>query len=273
MIHAHNSNSRPVVAWVVETHGTKTPAFEHVGGDGMKMDSFFWDDDRIMAQGYDFTTSVECNQFRATDDATIRATFVQFDDGSLWGDPKEGRGFAIRRQDAIDYMKEIQSAPDLKKAVSKMPVYDAKGNLAGAGRHLEWFRFSQLETSDEIAAEIDKRLAIGERHKAWLDATKVAAQIAEAKKPPEYVIKVSDTLVVIVINRRDLNKRQPVRDDGKISLPLLNDVQAAGLTPRQLAASIREKLKNHIGDPDGVTVVVDGMDSPQGFAHVPERQE
>lgn len=144
------------------------------------------------------------------------------------------------RQDAIDYLKELQSAPDLKQAVSKRPRYDAKGDLAGPGRELEWFRLSQMESAEEIADTIKTRLAIAERHKAWLDATDDAAKAVDAKKPPEYVIKVTDRLVVIVINRPDLNKTQPVRDDGTISLPLLNDIKAAGLTPRHLAAFIRE---------------------------------
>ena len=52
----------------------------------------------------------------------------------------------------------------------------------------------------------------------------------------------------------------PVRADGMISLPLLNDVQAAGLTPMQLAASISEKLKKYITDPH-VTVEVTQMNS------------
>ena len=58
----------------------------------------------------------------------------------------------------------------------------------------------------------------------------------------------------------DLSATLPVRPDGKISLPLLNDVQAAGLTPQQLAASVTEKLRKYIADPR-VTVVVTTMNS------------
>jgi len=52
----------------------------------------------------------------------------------------------------------------------------------------------------------------------------------------------------------------PVRPDGKISLPLLNDVPAAGLTPMQLAAAITEKLRKYVADPR-VTVSVLAMNS------------
>ena len=62
----------------------------------------------------------------------------------------------------------------------------------------------------------------------------------------------------------ELTETLPVRPDGKISMPLLNDVPAAGLTPSQLAASITEKLKKYIADPR-VTVVVTAMNSRRVF--------
>jgi len=55
-----------------------------------------------------------------------------------------------------------------------------------------------------------------------------------------------------------------VRPDGKISMPLLNDIPAAGLSPLQLKDSISEKLKKYIADPR-VTVVVTAMNSRRIF--------
>ena len=75
-----------------------------------------------------------------------------------------------------------------------------------------------------------------------------------------YVIGPDDTLHVAVWKEPDLTATLPVRPDGKISMPLLNDVQAAGLTPMQLASSITEKLKKYVTDPR-VTVVVTAMNS------------
>ena len=75
-----------------------------------------------------------------------------------------------------------------------------------------------------------------------------------------YVIGPDDMLHVSVWKEPDLTNTMPVRADGMISLPLLNDVQAAGLTPMQLAASITEKLKKYITDPH-VTVEVTQMNS------------
>jgi polysaccharide export outer membrane protein len=77
---------------------------------------------------------------------------------------------------------------------------------------------------------------------------------------PDYVIGADDNLHISVWKEADLTTSLPVRPDGKISLPLLNDVQAAGLTPMQLADSITEKLKKYIADPR-VTVVVTAMNS------------
>ena len=75
-----------------------------------------------------------------------------------------------------------------------------------------------------------------------------------------YLIGPDDTLHVAVWKEPDLTATLPVRPDGKISMPLLNDVQAAGLTPMQLADSLTEKLKKYVTDPR-VTVVVTAMNS------------
>jgi len=75
-----------------------------------------------------------------------------------------------------------------------------------------------------------------------------------------YVIGPEDVLHIAVWKEADLTATLPVRPDGKISLPLLNDVQAAGLTPIQLADSVTEKLKKYVSDPR-VTVVVTQINS------------
>ncbi len=77
---------------------------------------------------------------------------------------------------------------------------------------------------------------------------------------PEYVIGPEDVLHIAVWKENDLTATLPVRPDGKISLPLLDDVQAAGLTPKQLADSVTEKLRKYIADPR-VTVVVTAINS------------
>lgn len=85
-------------------------------------------------------------------------------------------------------------------------------------------------------------------------------QPAVPSTPADYVIGADDTLRITVWKETDLNVTLPVRPDGKISLPLLDDVQAAGLTPLQLKDSITGKLKKYVADPR-VTVVVTAMNS------------
>lgn len=77
---------------------------------------------------------------------------------------------------------------------------------------------------------------------------------------PGYVIGAQDVLSINVWKEPDLSSSVPVRPDGKISLPLLNDIQAAGLTPMQLADSISDKLKKFISAPQ-VSVVVTAVNS------------
>jgi len=94
------------------------------------------------------------------------------------------------------------------------------------------------------------------------DKTATAASASQAG--PEYVIGPEDALHIAVWREADLTASLPVRPDGKISLPLLDDVQASGLTPKQLADSITEKLKKYIADPR-VTVVVTQINSKRIF--------
>lgn len=76
-----------------------------------------------------------------------------------------------------------------------------------------------------------------------------------ATSDPSYIIGAQDVLDIDVWKEKELTETVPVRPDGKISLPLLNDVQAAGLTPSQLAFQITQGLKKYVTDPQ-VTVVV-----------------
>jgi polysaccharide export outer membrane protein len=81
-----------------------------------------------------------------------------------------------------------------------------------------------------------------------------------ATADPNYVIGGQDVLDISVWKEAELTRTVPVRPDGKISLPLLNDVQAAGLTPTQLAAQITESLKKFVTNPQ-VTVIITQINS------------
>jgi polysaccharide export outer membrane protein len=89
--------------------------------------------------------------------------------------------------------------------------------------------------------------------------TTTAATAAPATDA-DYKIGPQDVLRIDVWKEPDISRIAPVRPDGRISLPLLNDVQAAGETPTQLAATLTEGLKKFITNPQ-VTVSVSEINS------------
>jgi len=114
-----------------------------------------------------------------------------------------------------------------------------------------------------LLAQSDNEPKAGESKDAG-KTEKPAETAADTGAPADYVIGADDTLHISVWKEPDLSETLPVRPDGKISMPLLNDITAAGLTPLQLKDSITEKLKKYISDPR-VTVVVTGMNSRRIF--------
>jgi protein involved in polysaccharide export with SLBB domain len=84
----------------------------------------------------------------------------------------------------------------------------------------------------------------------------LAAQEA-APKPalPAYVLGPGDLLDVKFFYEPELNEQQPIRPDGRIALQLIGDVTAAGLTPTELQAALRERYSHVLRQPD-VTVIV-----------------
>jgi polysaccharide export outer membrane protein len=76
-----------------------------------------------------------------------------------------------------------------------------------------------------------------------------AAQLAPSQAdrcPSKYVIGPEDVLDVAVWNNTEMTRTVPVRPDGKISVPLLNDVQAAGFTPMELRDHLTNALTEYI---------------------------
>lgn len=91
--------------------------------------------------------------------------------------------------------------------------------------------------------------------------TRDAAVNSPAKPHDDsYVIGNDDLLAINVWKEPDISRSIPVRTDGKISLPLVGEVQAAGLTPLKLEEEIAGKLQNYISQPE-VTVMVQQINS------------
>jgi polysaccharide export outer membrane protein len=80
------------------------------------------------------------------------------------------------------------------------------------------------------------------------------------KADDSYVIGPADLLAINVWKEAEISRSIPVRSDGRISLPLIGEVQAAGRTPRQLQEELAKKLSGFISEPD-VTVIVQEIHS------------
>lgn len=88
---------------------------------------------------------------------------------------------------------------------------------------------------------------------------------ASGQSPPatvgrDYLIGPQDVLNIDVFQQQEFSRAVPVRPDGKITLPLINDVQAAGLTPEQLATELTKLLAKYVTKPR-VSVIVAQVNS------------
>jgi polysaccharide export outer membrane protein len=88
-----------------------------------------------------------------------------------------------------------------------------------------------------------------------LQAGAPAANGTAAALPPGYMIGAGDVLSIVVWRDKDMSADVTVRPDGKISLPLINEIPAAGSTPEELRARVTEAAGKLVADPD-VTVLV-----------------
>jgi polysaccharide biosynthesis/export protein len=88
--------------------------------------------------------------------------------------------------------------------------------------------------------------------------------VGAAVDPNKYIIGPEDILRVLVWREPDLTGIYAVRPDGKITMPLIGELQAAGLTPEQLKKSLIEALLKYINNPD-VTVMVQDVRSKKYY--------
>jgi polysaccharide export outer membrane protein len=105
---------------------------------------------------------------------------------------------------------------------------------------------------------------------ALLWAPSVSAQTLERSKSslgtPLYIIQPNDILQIFVWKEPNLTGKVLVRPDGRISFPLVQDMQAAGLNPGQLKDRIEASLREYIEIPH-VTVIVDAIQSYKVFVN------
>jgi len=98
------------------------------------------------------------------------------------------------------------------------------------------------------------------------EQTVAPAPATEQQKPAavahadDYIIGSEDVLAVNIWKEPEISRTVPVRPDGKITLPLIGDIQAGGLTPRKLQDNIATGLRSYVSSPE-VTVIVQEVKS------------
>ncbi|HET6488170.1 MAG TPA: polysaccharide biosynthesis/export family protein [Syntrophales bacterium] len=92
----------------------------------------------------------------------------------------------------------------------------------------------------------------------------IQSKAAVAADSDSYIIGPEDVLYIYVWKEENLSRSVPVRMDGMISIPLVDDVKAAGMTPLQLKEYLLAKLREYVETPD-VTVIVSEANSYRVF--------
>jgi polysaccharide biosynthesis/export protein len=83
---------------------------------------------------------------------------------------------------------------------------------------------------------------------------------AESRPEPLYVIQPNDVLEIFVWKEPDLTRKVLVRPDGRVSFPLVQDMQAAGISPGELKVQVEKKLSEFLSAPE-VTIIVEAINS------------
>ena len=105
----------------------------------------------------------------------------------------------------------------------------------------------------EKSAKLTNSNPTGER-------TTGASSVAVGVTNEEFIIGTGDVLAINVWKETEVSRVVPVRSDGRISLPLVGELQAGGRTPKQLEAEIGTRLKDYVSEPE-VTVIVQEIKS------------
>ena len=119
-----------------------------------------------------------------------------------------------------------------------------------------------LVSATLLGQDLSAQSSVHTLYGTLLESSQGQAAEEQIKKTHDnsYVIGNDDVLAINVWKDQDLTRSIPVRSDGKISLPLVGELQAAGRTPLQLEHEIALILKDYLTDPE-VTVIVEQINS------------
>jgi polysaccharide export outer membrane protein len=161
---------------------------------------------------------------------------------------RRGRARACRSGDAREtsFARIAKPAADARL---RDPLMPRTGRLLVAAARAHMVRARHMRTARAVGSALSV-LVLG-ACAAGGPYTPVSAyeEPPAPATPTGYVIQPGDVLQVRVFNQPDMSARAKVRDDGKVSIPFLNDVVAAGFTPNALAQQLQQRLKEFINSP------------------------
>jgi polysaccharide export outer membrane protein len=138
----------------------------------------------------------------------------------------------------------MRPMPDFRAAVSRKHIWTRQTGVAIA-----------LALGVATGAQAEGQIV---QDRATAAAATTAANVPRPKiaAPSDYVIGADDVLSILFWRDKDLSAPEvTVRPDGKVTLPLLNDLQAAGLTPDELRDSIAAAARKYVEDPNPTVIV------------------
>ncbi len=140
-------------------------------------------------------------------------------------------------------------APEVREPSAEPPAFVEEPSLS-------------TRTDPVMVASISH--AIREASPSPLRSSALESSASAGSSDQEYRIGPEDLLQVSVWGEKELTGEYTVRPDGRISMPLLNDVEAAGLTPETLARTIADRLGAYLKEPH-VSVIVAQANAPKIF--------
>ena len=182
-INAHNNSiAHKIIAYVVQ--------LKVVRGDGFMFnhnvghDHFFADDATLSmmspAPQSDFNPEIRCERFGrshtnnwkatpTTPSMTLTTMMVQFDDGTIWGNPTNIAAVMFQRNDAIAYLKTLSAAANITQALATEPALTVQGEtLPHNGRALTWALLRDRPDAATQTAEVARRLAVAQQRASWI---------------------------------------------------------------------------------------------------------
>ena len=133
--------------------------------------------------------------------------------------------------------------------------------MANAMKHVGWGDVCMKRILACVAVLASSCFAQSQSNQYRSESTSSSRDMVAVNSiPKDYVIGSEDVLAVNVWKEPEISRTVPVRPDGKITLPLLGDVQATGLTPHTLEGKVRDGLKAYVANPE-VTVIVQEVKS------------